>query len=346
VALPDGRRIAADLVLLGVGVAANLELARGADLAIGANGGIAVDAAMRTSDPDIYAVGDAVEYVLGPTGARARVPLAGIANRTGRIAGQHAATRSAPPAPAAWATSIVRVFGRSTGATGLSLRQAAAAGIDARAVHVVGYHHASYYPGAEIMAIKLIYAPGTGKVLGAQAVGGAGIDKRLDVIATTLHFGGTVHDLVGLDLAYAPPFGSAKDPIHMAAFAAQNELDGLARQVQPDVDLSPYQVVDVRGAEEIAATALPEAPHAHAIPLRELRARLGELDPARPTVLSCRTGLRSYVGLRILAQHGFAEIYNLSGGVAVRDYALHRGAPGVSTELPRPEHLVDPDDPD
>ena len=346
VTLPDGRSIEADLVLLGVGVAANVELARAAGLEIGANGGIRVDHAMRTTDPDIYAVGDAVEYQLGPTGERARVPLAGIANRTGRIAGQHAATGSAQRPPAAWATSIVRVFGRSAGATGLSLRQAAAAGIDARAVHVVGYHHASYYPGAEIMAIKLIYAPGAGKVLGAQAVGGAGIDKRLDVIATALHFGGTVHDLVGLDLAYAPPFGSAKDPIHMAAFAAQNELDGLARQVQPAVDLAAYQVVDVRGPDEIAQTALPEAPHARAIPLRELRDRLGELDPTRPTVLSCRTGLRSYVGVRILAQHGFADVYNLSGGAAMRDYALNRGAPGEPTELPRPEHLGDPDDPD
>jgi len=346
VELPDGRRIAADLVVLGVGVAANLDLARDAGLDIGANGGIRVDHAMRTVDPDIYAVGDAVEYVLGPTGERARVPLAGIANRTGRIAGQHAATGRAQRPPAAWATSIVRVFGRSAGATGLSLRQAAAAGIDARAVHVVGYHHASYYPGAEIMAIKLVYAPGTGKVLGAQAVGGAGIDKRLDVIATVLHFAGTVHDLAGLDLAYAPPFGAAKDPIHMAAFAAQNELDGFARQVPPEVDLAGYQVVDVRGADEIARTALPDAPHARAIPLRDLRDRLGELDPARPTVLSCRTGLRSYVGVRILAQHGFAQVYNLSGGVAMRDYARNRGAAGAPTELPRPEHLGDPDDPD
>jgi len=346
VVLPDGRRIPADLVILGVGVSANVSLAREAGLEIGATGGITVNAAMRTADPDIYAVGDAVEYLFGPTGERARVPLAGIANRTGRLAGQHAATGSAPRAPAAWATSIVRVFGRSAGATGLSLRRAAAAGIDARAVHVVGYHHASYYPGAEIMAIKLVYAPGTGKVLGAQAVGGAGIDKRLDVIATTLHFGGTVHDLVELDLAYAPPFGSAKDPIHMAAFAAQNELAGLSPQVQPDADLSSYQVVDVRSPEEISATALAEAPHAHAIPLPDLRDRLGELDPARPTVLSCRTGLRSYVGLRILAQYGFADVHNLSGGAAMRDFALNRGVAGAPTDLPKPEHLGDPDDPD
>ncbi|MFW5833484.1 MAG: FAD-dependent oxidoreductase [Pseudomonadota bacterium] len=346
VTLPDGRHIPADLVLLGVGVAANVDLARAAGLAIGANGGISVDAAMRTSDPNVYAVGDAVEYALGPTGGRARVPLAGIANRTGRIAGEHAARGRAQPAPAAWATSIVRVFGRSAGATGLSLRQAAAAGIDARAVHVVGYHHASYYPGAEIMAIKLVYAPGSGKVLGAQAVGGAGIDKRLDVIATTLHFGGTVHDLAGLDLAYAPPFGAAKDPIHMAAFAAQNELDGLARHVPPDQDLRDCQVVDVRQPAELAELAFAGAAHARHIPLRDLRARLGELDPARPTVLACRTGLRSYVGVRILAQHGFRDVANLSGGVAMRDYALNRGAAGVPTDLPRPEHLVTPDDPD
>jgi NADPH-dependent 2,4-dienoyl-CoA reductase/sulfur reductase-like enzyme/rhodanese-related sulfurtransferase len=344
VTLPDGRHIPADLVLLGVGVAANVDLARAAGLAIGGDGGISVDAAMRTSDPDIYAVGDAVEYALGPTGGRARVPLAGIANRTGRLAGEHAARGRAQPAPAAWATSIVRVFGRSAGATGLSVRQAAAAGIDARAVHVVGHHHASYYPGAEIMALELVYAPGSGKVLGAQALGGAGIDKRLDVIATALHFGGSVHDLAALDLAYAPPFGAAKDPIHMAAFAAQNDLDGLARHVPPDMDLASFQVVDVREPDEVTTMPFAGTAHAHHVPLRDLRDRAGELDPARPTVLACRTGLRSYVGLRILTQRGFGDVYNLSGGVAMRDFALNRGTSAAGTDLPRPEHLIDPDE--
>ncbi|MFO1038330.1 MAG: FAD-dependent oxidoreductase [Geminicoccaceae bacterium] len=338
--LADGRRLAADLVLVGIGVRPVNELAKAAGLDIGAAGGIATDAFMRTSDPDIYAVGDAAEYRFGPTGARQRVPLAGIANRTGRLAGEHAATGHSREAPAAWGTSIVRLFGASAGATGLSLRTAAAAGIEARAVHAVGGHHAGYYPGAQTLALKLVYAPGTGKILGAQAVGGAGIDKRLDILATVLHFGGTVDDLAALDLAYAPPFGSAKDPVHMAAFAAQNDLDGLVRFVLPETDLAPYQVIDVRQPEEAAGKPLIDAPHAHVVPLGQLRSRLSEIDPAKPTVLTCRTGLRAYVAARILAQHGFTDIANLSGGAAMRDYALRRGS-GEPTahRLPEPEHL-------
>ena len=201
---------------------------------------------MRTSDPDIYAVGDAAEYAFGVTGVRMRLPLAGPANRTGRLAGEHAATGASRPAPAAWGTSVMRCFGCSAGLTGLSLRSALAAGFEARAVHVVANHHASYYPGAQTLVLKLVYEAGSGRVLGVQAVGGAGVDKRLDVAATLLHFRGTVHDLAELDLAYAPPFGAAKDPLHMAAFTAQNDLDGLARILAPDADLSAYQVVDVR----------------------------------------------------------------------------------------------------
>lgn len=340
VILADGTALPADIVLLGIGVRPNVDLARAAGIEIGPGGGIGADSFSRTSDPDIYAVGDAADYRFGPTGARMRVPLAGIANRTGRLAGEHAATGASRPAPAAWGTSIVRVFGRAAGATGLSLRSAAAAGIAARAAHVVGYHHASYYPGAESMALKLVYEPGTGRVLGAQAVGGAGIDKRLDVIATVLHFRGTVHDLATLDLAYAPAFGSAKDPVHMAAFAAENDLDGLAPLMQPADDLSGHQVIDVREPAEAEAAPLTQAPHALRIPLGELRQRMADLDRDRPTVLSCRTGLRSYVGARILKQHGFAEVFNLSGAAAMRDYALNRGAPGAAV-LPTPEHLGD-----
>jgi rhodanese-related sulfurtransferase len=177
------------------------------------------------------------------------------------------------------------------------------------------------------MVLKLVYENGSGRVLGAQAVGGAGVDKRLDVVATLLYFGGSVHQLAELDLAYAPPFGSAKDPVHMAAFAAENDLDGLALLLQPDTDLSAFQVVDVRNADEIAQLPLAHAAHAHRIPLDDLRDRLGELDRALPTVVSCQTGLRSYLGTRILAQHGFREVYNLSGAATVRDLALNRRAP-------------------
>jgi rhodanese-related sulfurtransferase len=334
VLLADGTRLPADVVLLGLGVRPSVKLAAAAGLDLGASGGIATDDYMRTSDPDIYAVGDAAEYAYAPTGGRQRVPLAGPANRTGRLAGEHAATGSARRSPAAYGTSIVRVFDKTAGLTGLSQRAALKAGLDARAVHITGNHHAGYFPGAERMVLKLVYEHPTGRVLGAQATGGAGVDKRLDVVATLLYFGGTVHQLAELDLAYAPPFGSAKDPLHMAAFAAENDLDGLAPLLGPETDLSAFQVVDVRDAEEVALLPLAGAPHARHIPLDDLRARLRELDPTRPTVVSCQTGLRSYLGTRILAQHGFAAVYNLSGAATVRDLLLNRGAGAPVTEPP------------
>jgi NADPH-dependent 2,4-dienoyl-CoA reductase/sulfur reductase-like enzyme/rhodanese-related sulfurtransferase len=341
VVLADGTRLPADLVLLGVGVRPNVALAEAAGIELGAGRGIATDAWMRTNDPDIYAVGDAAEYRFGSTGTKQRVPLAGPANRTGRLAGEHAATGSSRPAPAAWGTSIVRVFGTTAGITGLSLAAARAAGFEATAVHVIANHHAGYYPGAQAMAVKLVFEEGSGKVLGVQAVGGAGIDKRLDVVATLTHFGGTVHDLAELDLAYAPPFGSAKDPLHMVAFAAQNHLDGLAPVVQPDVDLCSYQVVDVRSPAEVAALPLADCEDIINIPLDDLRERLDELDASRPTIVACRSGMRSYLGTRILKQHGFAEVYNLSGATAMREFALNRRLPAAYTVTPSGVPLPD-----
>jgi NADPH-dependent 2,4-dienoyl-CoA reductase/sulfur reductase-like enzyme/rhodanese-related sulfurtransferase len=342
--LEDCTRLPADLVLLGVGVRPNVQLAVDAGLELGPSGGIATDDHLRTTDPDIYAVGDAAEYRFGTTGQRMRVPLAGPANRAGRLAGEHAATGQARPAPAAWGTSIVRVFGTAAGITGLSLRRAREAGFDADAVHVMAFHHAGYYPGAQTMALKLVYERSDGRVLGVQAVGGDGVDKRLDIVATLTHFGGTVHDLAELDLAYAPPYGSAKDPLHMAAFAAQNALDGLAPVLQPDVDLCQYQVVDVREPHEVATLPLGDCESVIHIPLDELRDRLGELDPARPTVVACRSGLRSYVGTRVLAQHGFAEVYNLSGAAAMREFATNRRLPAAwtttPTGLPAPDAIM------
>jgi NADPH-dependent 2,4-dienoyl-CoA reductase/sulfur reductase-like enzyme/rhodanese-related sulfurtransferase len=334
VVLADGTRLLADLILLGVGVRPNVALAEAAGLALGAGRGIATDAFMRTNDPDIYAVGDAAEYIFGSTGAKMRVPLAGPANRTGRLAGEHAATGQSRRAPSAWGTSIVRVFGTAAGISGLSLRAAKSAGFDANAVHIIANNHAGYYPGAQAMAVKLVFEERSGRVLGVQAVGGDGVDKRLDIIATLTHFKGSVHDLAELDLAYAPPFGSAKDPLHMAAFAAENHLDGLARVVQPDVDLCPYQTVDVREAHEVAALPIAECDDIINIPLDQLRDRLGELDPAKPTVVTCRSGMRSYLGTRVLMQHGFKEVYNLSGAAAMREFALNRRLPAAYTATP------------
>jgi NADPH-dependent 2,4-dienoyl-CoA reductase/sulfur reductase-like enzyme/rhodanese-related sulfurtransferase len=342
--LADGTRLPADIILLGIGVRPNVALAEAAGIELGASRGIATDDYMRTNDPDIYAVGDAAEYTYGPTGAKMRVPLAGPANRTGRLAGEHAVTGESRKAPAAWGTSIVRVFGTSAGMTGLSLKAAKAAGFDATATHVIANNHAGYYPGAQAMIVKLVFEEGTGKVLGVQACGGDGVDKRLDVASTVTHFGGTVHDITELDLAYAPPFGSAKDPLHMAAFTAQNHLDGLAPVVQPDIDLCPYQVVDVRSAAEVEALPLAECDKIVNIPLDKLRDRLDELDPSLPTIVACRSGLRSYVGTRILKQHGFDDVHNLSGATAMREFALNRRLPDAYTAsptgVPTPDALI------
>lgn len=323
VVLENGTTVEADMVILGLGVRPYSQLASAAGLGVGPTGGIQTDEYQRTSDPDIYAVGDAAEYRLGTTGQRGRIPLAGIANRTGRLAGEHAATGKSAPAPAAWGTAVIKVFGLGAGIAGDSMKSALRRGVAARAVHITANHHAGYYPGAKSMTLKLVYEAGTGRILGAQAVGAAGIDKRLDVVASFLHFGGTVRDLAQVDLAYAPPFGSAKDPLHMAAFAAINDLEGVAPVIQPDADLSGLQVVDLREPDECAELPLADAKHARNIPLNALRERLGELDRSKPTAVLCHSGLRAHVGTRILRQHGF-EASNVSGAAYVRDLALRR----------------------
>ncbi len=334
VIVADGTRLEADFVLLALGVRPNAWLAKDAGLELGASGGIATNDFMQTNDPDIYAVGDAAEYAYGPTGGRMRVPLAGPANKTGRLAGEHAATGHGRAAPAAWGSAIVRVFGKTAGLTGLTLKAAKKTGLDARAVHITGNHHAGYFPGAEPMLLKLVYENKTGRILGAQAVGAQGVDKRLDIVATLLHHGGRVDDLAQLDLAYAPPFGSAKDPLHMAAFAAQSDLNGLVPLLAPDADLSNLQVVDVRSAGEVARLPLTGAALARNIPLEQLRDRLGELDPRKMTVVSCQTGLRAHVAANILRGNGFVQVLNLSGAASVRDLALNRQTPASAAACP------------
>ncbi len=321
VVLSDGTQIETDLIVLGVGVRPNVTLASDAELPLGQTGGIATNAYMQTSDPDIYAVGDAAEYLYGPTGKRQRIALAGPANRAGRLAGQHAATGSSDPMSPVQGSSVVRVFGVNAAMTGITATQAKRLGLAARSTTIFAKHHAGYFPGAAMMSLKLLYAPETGKILGAQAVGGEGVDKRIDVIATAMHFEGTVRQLAGLDLCYAPPFGSAKDPIHMAAFAACNELDGIEAFVPSDADLIDKQIVDVRTSGEIERAPLAAATGAISIPVDELRDRIGELDASRPTVVSCAVGVRGHIAARILKQHGF-EVANLSGGATARNQSI------------------------
>ena len=318
VELDNGQQLEGSLVILGMGVRPNTKLAQDAGLTMGKTGGIATNAFQQTSDPEIYAVGDAVEYVFRPTGQSMRIALAGPANRAGRLAGEHAALGHSSAMAPVLGTAIVRVFEQTAAMTGMTVKSARFAGIVCRSVTVIAGQHAGYYPNAQPLTLKLVYCPTSGRVLGAQAVGQDGSDKRIDVIATAMAFGATVRDLAGLDLAYAPPFGSAKDPIHQAAFTAINEMDGFGEMLDADADLSGWQVVDVRTSKEISATPLTGCASVIAIPVDELRDRLGELNPEQPTVVSCGVGIRGHVAQRILRQSGFRRVVNLTGGATLR----------------------------
>ena len=329
VVLSDGSKLEADLVLLGMGVRPNVKLAQEAGLELGAMGGIKVNDYLQTSDPNIYAVGDAVEYRHAVADMLMRVPLAGPANRAGRLAGEHAATGGSAAMAAVLGTAIVRIFDKVAAVTGCNKRCTDLMGREVRSVYITANNHAGYYPGAQSMTIKLTYEPATRRVLGAQIVGGAGVDTRIDVLATLLQMQGTVDHLTELDLAYAPPFGAAKDPLHMAGFTACNDLEGLVAFAPPAADLDGVQVVDVRTAKEAAAMPLLGAGNIKHIPLDELRGRLQELDPEETTVVTCASGMRSYVGARILKQRGFENVSDLTGGAGMRRHATAK-QPGKS----------------
>ncbi len=316
--LETGREVEADLIILGLGVRPSVELAEAAGLRIGASGAIAVNRYLQTSDPDIYAVGDAVEYPYGPTGTPLKIALAGPANRAGRLAGEHAVTGKSAELADIYGTAIVRVFDLTAAITGLSRKFASKIKQEAKSVTIVSNQHAGYFPGATPITLKLVYDPNDGRILGAQAIGREGVDKRIDVIATAMSFGAKVSDLAGLDLAYAPPYGSAKDPIHMAAFVADNELSGVERLLDSDTELSKYQIVDVRTEAEVSSKPLVGAKNVINIPLDDLRDRLDELDRSVGTVVSCAVGVRGHVASRILLQNGFDEVFNLTGGATIR----------------------------
>ncbi len=315
----------ADLVISAIGVRPQVKLAREAGLELGPSGGVCVDGWMRTSDENIFAVGDCVEYPHLVIGKPALVPLAGPANRAGRIAGTVAAGGCCSAMRSVLGTSVVRIFRSTAASTGLSAAMCAQHGIEHRAVYIQAANHASYFPGAESLTLKLVYAP-DGRILGAQGVGGEGVDKRIDVIATAMSLGGNVEDLAGLDLAYAPPYGSAKDPVHMAAFVACNDLAGTPSIIAPDADLSDFQVVDVRSERELEQLPLPGAIH---IPVDTVLRDYSALDPSRPTVTVCHSGKRAHVAASILQSMGFAEVFNLTGGMAIRsqfDLAMTQAA--------------------
>ena len=315
IVLADGTEISTDLVLVGAGVRPRVELAKDAGLQLGATGGVTVNQFMQTNDPLIYAVGDMAEYHHGVTDEPSRVPLAGPANRSGRVAGAHAASGNSTEMGSVLGTSVVRVFQLTAACTGLSQRACGINKIAHRTVIIQAAHHASYFPGAKNLTLKLIYSPADGKILGASCVGAEGADKRIDVIATAMHFGSTVDDLAQVDLAYAPPYGSAKDPVHMAAFAASNDLQQWPSLNEPNSDLSGFQVVDVRTVKEQQTLPLPGA---IAISVDELSTRWTELDPTRPTICVCHSGKRAHVAACLLKGQGFSDVRNLSGGMSIR----------------------------
>ncbi|HEY1581162.1 MAG TPA: FAD-dependent oxidoreductase [Terracidiphilus sp.] len=314
VELADGGFVAAELILLSVGVRAEVDLAKRAGLEIGVTGGVRVNARMESSDPDIYAVGDAAETTHLLTGARTRIPLAGPANRQGRIAGANAAGGHFLY-PGALGTSIVRVLHMTAGFTGLNSAQAVKSGFSFFTSVTTDPNHAGYYPGSRPMMMKIIAEDGTGRVLGAQIVGEYGVDKRIDVLATAIAGRMTVFDLESLDLAYAPPFGSANDPINTAGFVADHIARGDVATVSPE-DWKPNDefLLDVRESDEVEESGLlQKAVH---IPLGELRDRLSELPRDRRILVYCQKGQRGYLAACALKGSGFKDVANLRGGFA------------------------------
>jgi len=310
VRLKSGKQLSAQLVIVGVGVRPENKLAVDAGLEVGARGGIRVNAHLQTNDPDIYAVGDAIEVNDFVTGEPMQVPLAGPANRQGRIAADHIFGRPAHYR-GTQGTAIVRVFDRTAALTGASEKTLRRANRAYRKVYVHPANHVGYFPGAEGMTLKLLFDPYSAKVLGAQAVGGAGVDKRIDVLAVAIQAGMTVFDLEEMELAYSPQYGAAKDPVNMAGFVAA----GLIRDDHPQVDVEyvleqrPF-LVDVRTSEEFAAGHIPDAV---LIPVDELRNRITELPADRQIAVYCQVGQRGYLATRILRQKGFNAV-NIGGG--------------------------------
>ena len=325
VRLSDGSVLQPDFIVDASGVVPSVDLARSAGLLLGENGGIAVDTRNRTSDEHISAVGDGVEKVDALSGGDALVTMAGLANRHGRSVADVIAGRDEHNAPAL-GTAIVKVFDTVAAKVGWSERQLASAGRPYRAIHTHPASHATYYPGAQPMSMKLLVDPHTDAILGAQIVGGDGVDKRIDVIAVAMTGGITASGLSRLELAYAPQFGSAKDPINQLGYVADNLRTGTTRVIQwHELDAAlgaGATLVDVRTPGEFAAASIPGAVN---IPVDELRERLGEL-PAGRIVVHCQVGQRGHTAARILAQHG-RDVVNLDGGYRTWAAGAAAGSP-------------------
>lgn len=312
--LRSGKQIATDMVLLSIGVRPETKLAKDAGLTIGERGGIAVNDYMQTSDADIYALGDAVEVRHLVTGQPALIPLAGPANKQGRIVADNIVFGNKKKYPGSIGTSIAKVFDLTVAAAGANAKLLQQNNIPYISSYTHGASHAGYYPGAVPLSIKILFAPENGKLLGAQIVGFNGVDKRIEMLAQVIQRGGTVHDLAELEHAYAPPYSSAKDPVNMAGFVAENILNKKSWIIQwRELAELPADTIriDVRTHDEYKLGTIPGFIN---IPVDELREHLDELPKEKPIVVTCAVGLRGYLAYRILVQNGFKHVRNLSGG--------------------------------
>jgi NADPH-dependent 2,4-dienoyl-CoA reductase/sulfur reductase-like enzyme/rhodanese-related sulfurtransferase len=315
VRLGSGIGIKADMALLSIGVKANTGFLVDSGIQLGSRGHIIVDEYLRTNKPDIYAAGDAIEVVNPLTGKNIAVPLAGPANKQGRIAADNIHGKTARRYNGTMGTAIAKVFNLAVGVTGATEKFCTAEGIPYKSVIIHSNHHAGYYPGASTLSLKLLFSPDNRRVLGAQVVGREGVDKRIDVIATALKGKMTVDDLTEIEHAYAPPYSSAKDPVNMIGFVAQNILDGLMRSITFDrvkqaVEEGAY-LLDVRSPDEFKEGTIIGALN---IPVDTLRHNISNLPKDRTILIFCKVGLRGYIASRILAAHGFTNCVNLSGG--------------------------------
>ena len=323
VLLKDEAPLHADMVVLAIGVTPDTALAKAAGLELGVKDSIVVNDRMETSVPDIYAVGDAVQVKHAVTGQDVLLSLAGPANKQGRIAADNICGGDSRYR-GSQGSSVIKVFDLTAAVTGVNETSARRAGLDADAVVLSPMSHAGYYPGGRLMTMKVVFEKGTLRLLGAQIVGGEGVDKRIDVLAAAIHAGMTAIQLKDLDLAYAPPYSSAKDPVNMAGFMVENIARGVVKQ---------FRLEDVAGLPRDGSVTLLDArtPQEYAgghiegfrnIPVDELRERLGEIEPGKPVYVICQSGLRSYIACRILAGHGY-EAYNFSGGFRFYDAVMN-----------------------
>jgi NADPH-dependent 2,4-dienoyl-CoA reductase/sulfur reductase-like enzyme/rhodanese-related sulfurtransferase len=328
------KALEADLALVAIGVRPNVGLAKDAGLSIGETGGIAVNASLQTSDPDIYAGGDCVENINLITGQKMLAPLGSTANKHGRVIGTNV-TGGDETFPGVVATSIAKVFDYNVGRVGLNQSQAEKDGYEVVTSLVPGYEHATYYPKGKEILVKLVAEKSNGRLLGGQVVGPGDTAKRIDVLATALTFGASVDDLANIDLGYAPPYNSALDPLHNAANVIRNKQAGYARALSPmevkaKMEKSDaFIFLDVRSPAEWEAYRI-QAPQAKFLPLRELRTRLDELPKDAEIVIVCHTSVRAYQAQRILDGAGFKDVKFLDGSIAAWPYEISFQRPASS----------------